>query len=86
MKIINTKLNDVLIFEDHIFKDERGLFIESFNQASFEKLINKKIIFVQDNFSESNINVIRGLHYQVYPKARMLQNGLPRPNMTLKLL
>ena len=70
MKIINTKLNDVFIFEDHIFKDERGLFIESFNQASFEKLINKKIIFVQDNFSESNINVIRGLHYQAYPQAQ----------------
>ncbi len=55
------------IFPD-LYKDSRGYFYESWNQKSFNKLVGKKINFVQDNESMSFCNVIRGLHYQLDPK------------------
>ena len=55
------------IFPD-LYKDRRGYFYESWNQSSFNKLVGKKINFVQDNESMSFCNVIRGLHYQLDPK------------------
>ena len=67
MKIINTKLNEVKIICPIIYEDNRGLFFESFNQKSFDKLINNNTKFVQDNHSMSEFNVLRGLHYQKEP-------------------
>lgn len=57
----------VLLIEPQIFNDERGFFFESYNQNDFEKAINRKVIFVQDNHSKSVKGVLRGLHYQDYP-------------------
>jgi dTDP-4-dehydrorhamnose 3,5-epimerase len=65
MKIIKTKIKDVLILEPRTFGDERGFFFESFNQSEFEKTIDRKVQFVQDNHSRSALNVLRGLHYQI---------------------
>jgi dTDP-4-dehydrorhamnose 3,5-epimerase len=65
MKAIPTAIPDLLIIEPQIFGDERGFFFESFNQKNFEKLIGRKIEFVQDNHSRSIKNVLRGLHYQI---------------------
>lgn len=66
MKILTTAISDLKIIELDIWCDSRGFFVERFNQQSFEKLgIPTK--FVQDNFSYSLPNVIRGLHYQVNP-------------------
>lgn len=65
MKANKTKLNDVLIIEPKVFEDERGFFMESFNHSDFEKLIGRKVQFVQDNHSKSAKGVLRGLHYQV---------------------
>ena len=45
----------------------RGFFQESWNQITFNKLINLNINFVQDNHSQSLKNVLRGMHYQIYP-------------------
>ena len=70
MKIINTKLDDVKIIENNIFKDDRGLFFESYNKSCFSNQIKKDISFVQDNHSKSKMNVVRGLHYQIPPKAQ----------------
>ncbi|OVZ95497.1 dTDP-4-dehydrorhamnose 3,5-epimerase [Yersinia alsatica] len=70
MKFISTAINDVFIIEPRIFGDDRGFFFESFNHARFEKSIGYKVDFVQDNHSKSSRNVLRGLHYQLEPKAQ----------------
>ncbi len=67
MKIIETPIKEVKVISPTVFEDSRGLFFESFNKKTFEKLINKKITFVQDNHSISDFNVLRGLHYQSSP-------------------
>ncbi|EJF4739817.1 dTDP-4-dehydrorhamnose 3,5-epimerase, partial [Salmonella enterica] len=65
-----TEIPDVLIFEPKVFSDERGFFMESFNQKVFEEAVGRKIEFVQDNHSKSTKGVLRGLHYQVEPYAQ----------------
>jgi dTDP-4-dehydrorhamnose 3,5-epimerase len=66
MNIIKTEIPDVLIFEPQVFGDERGFFLESFNQQKFEQATGlKNVQFVQDNHSKSAKNVLRGLHYQI---------------------
>ncbi|HCP8970026.1 TPA: dTDP-4-dehydrorhamnose 3,5-epimerase [Escherichia coli] len=70
MKVTKTKIPDVLIFEPEIFADERGFFFESFNQEFFEKVVHRKLEFVQDNHSKSSKGVLRGLHYQLAPAAQ----------------
>lgn len=67
MKISDTTLKDVKIVTPEIFKDKRGFFFESYSKKKFDKIIGKKINFVQDNHSKSKKGVIRGLHYQKAP-------------------
>lgn len=64
MNFIETKLKGCFILEPKIIKDERGYFMESFNQNTFEKGIGQQVQFVQDNQSFSSKGVLRGLHYQ----------------------
>ena len=64
MRFIETKLEGCFVIEPTVFKDDRGYFMESFNENTFEKGIGKKIHFVQDNQSYSSKGVLRGLHYQ----------------------
>ncbi len=66
MKLIKTKISDLIIIEPTVFEDERGCFFESYNQKKFEK-ISDKISFVQDNESKSFKGVLRGLHFQRPP-------------------
>ncbi|HGG8989558.1 TPA: dTDP-4-dehydrorhamnose 3,5-epimerase, partial [Enterobacter asburiae] len=70
MNIIKTEIPEVLIFEPKVFGDERGFFMESFNQKTFEDAVGQKIDFVQDNHSKSSKGVLRGLHYQKEPYAQ----------------
>ncbi|MDA8734211.1 dTDP-4-dehydrorhamnose 3,5-epimerase [Flavobacteriaceae bacterium] len=63
MKINKTFIKDLVIIEPQLFKDERGLFFESYNK----KKLDINVIFVQDNESKSNNGVIRGLHFQIPP-------------------
>lgn len=65
MKIISTDLPEVLILEPKIFKDDRGFFLESYQQRQFEEITGISEPFVQDNHSHSIQNVLRGLHYQM---------------------
>ena len=59
-----TSLPDVFLLEPRVFGDERGFFLESYNEKVFAGLgIHDR--FVQDNHSRSAQNVLRGLHYQV---------------------
>jgi dTDP-4-dehydrorhamnose 3,5-epimerase len=64
MNFIETKLKGCFSIETKIIRDERGYFMESFNERTFENGIGKNIHFVQDNQSFSSKGVLRGLHYQ----------------------
>ncbi len=70
MQIIRTAIADVLILEPHVFGDERGFFMESFNQKAFDSAVGHAVSFVQDNHSRSAMGVLRGLHYQLPPHAQ----------------
>ena len=63
MKINKTYIENLLIIEPQLFKDERGFFYESYNKNN----LNSNIVFVQDNESKSYKGVIRGLHFQAPP-------------------
>ena len=63
-KFTETKLKGCFILEPKIIKDERGYFMESFNEKTFAEGVGQKITFVQDNQSFSTKGVLRGLHYQ----------------------
>ena len=65
MKINKTFIENLLIIEPQLFKDDRGFFYESYNKNNLDKVIN--IVFVQDNESKSDKGVIRGLHFQAPP-------------------
>ena len=70
MKLVPLTIPDVLLIEPKVFGDERGFFYESFNQAAFNEATGLDVTFVQDNHSKSAQNVLRGLHYQLPPKAQ----------------
>jgi len=66
MKFTKTKIEGIIIIEPRVFEDERGYFLESYNEKEFEKAIGK-VSFVQDNESKSSKGVLRGLHFQKPP-------------------
>ncbi len=65
-----TKLKGCFIVEPKIIHDDRGYFMESFNEKTFQKGIGENIHFVQDNQSFSSKGVLRGLHYQICDHAQ----------------
>lgn len=67
MKVIDTKIRDLVILEPKVFEDGRGYFFESYNKTTLDSLLEKEYTFVQDNESKSSYGVIRGLHYQLGP-------------------
>lgn len=73
MKAIATRIPDVLIVEPAVFGDERGFFLESFNERTMRSIgIDRH--FVQDNHSRSQRNVLRGLHYQIdQPQGKLVR-------------
>ena len=70
MKVTPLAISDVLLIEPKVFGDERGFFFESFNQLKFKSATGLDLHFVQDNHSKSAKNVLRGLHYQLPPRAQ----------------
>jgi dTDP-4-dehydrorhamnose 3,5-epimerase len=65
MKVIDTNIPEVKIIEAAVFGDERGFFMETWQQKKFEELVTgKPTQFVQDNHSKSIRGILRGLHYQ----------------------
>lgn len=70
LKVTSTAIPGVLILEPRVFGDERGFFLESFNQKSFNDATGLDVQFVQDNHSRSAKGVLRGLHYQLPPHAQ----------------
>lgn len=75
MKIIRTLIADLIIIEPAVFEDDRGWFMESFNEKRFHSALEALGLpipkrFVQDNHSCSKKGVLRGLHYQKDPHAQ----------------
>jgi dTDP-4-dehydrorhamnose 3,5-epimerase len=75
MKLRNTALPGVVLVEPTAFGDERGWFMETFNEARFAQGLAELGLpaaprFVQDNHSCSATGVLRGLHYQLPPHAQ----------------
>src|SRR5918993_3887178 len=70
MEINTTTLPEVLIVTPKVFGDERGFFMESYNQRAFNEAVGYEVAFVQDNHSRSAKGVLRGLHYQLPPRVQ----------------
>jgi dTDP-4-dehydrorhamnose 3,5-epimerase len=63
MKVLQTDIADVLVFEPRVFGDERGFFIETFQVPRYASHGLDRP-FVQDNLSRSRRGILRGLHLQ----------------------
>ena len=73
MKVIRTRLPDVLLLEPRVLGDARGFFFESWNEREFERA-GLRARFVQDNHSRSEKGVLRGLHYQIrQPQGKLIR-------------
>lgn len=69
MNITETKIPGLLIIEPKVFGDERGFFVETYNEPRYKES-GIAGDFVQDNLSQSKKGVLRGLHYQAPPFAQ----------------
>jgi dTDP-4-dehydrorhamnose 3,5-epimerase len=73
LKLIPTSLKDVVILEPKVFGDERGFFLEAYNETTFRSL-GLPTRFMQDNHSGSRKGVLRGLHYQLkQPQGKLVR-------------
>lgn len=73
MKIIETSLQGVLVLQSAIFRDDRGFFLETFN---LRRMADAGLpeTWLQDNFSFSKKNVLRGIHYQItQPQGKLVR-------------
>ena len=70
MQTVKTSVEGVLVLEPKVFGDARGFFYESFNRQAFLAATGLDLDFVQDNHSKSARDVLRGLHFQLAPKAQ----------------
>jgi len=64
VKCIHSKLEGCVIIEPQVFGDERGFFLETFQSIRYEEDAGIELQFVQDNYSRSTRDVLRGLHFQ----------------------
>jgi len=73
LQLIPTTLKDVVILEPKVFGDERGFFLEAYNEATFRSL-GLPTRFMQDNHSGSRKGVLRGIHYQLQqPQGKLVR-------------
>lgn len=70
MQTTQTNIEGLLILQPALYADERGWFMESFQEERYQGLLGTDIHFVQDNLSFSKRGVLRGLHYQAPPFAQ----------------
>ena len=70
MQVTKVAIDGVLVLEPRVFGDARGFFSESFNRQAVEAAAGLSVDFVQDNHSKSARDVLRGLHFQLAPKAQ----------------
>ena len=73
MNVIPTAIPDVKIIEPRVFGDERGFFMETWNEKAFREA-GIEATFVQDNHSRSVKGTLRGLHYQIQqPQGKLVR-------------
>lgn len=73
MKIEKTALEGVLVLTPTVYRDDRGAFLETWNLRAMEEA-GLPGNWVQDNFSLSRKNVVRGIHYQVtQPQGKLVR-------------
>lgn len=77
MKLLKTEFKDLIIIKHKLFNDKRGFFKEDFSVKKLGDFIGKKIIFCQQNSVKSNLNVLRGLHYQKEPFSQSKLISIP---------
>jgi dTDP-4-dehydrorhamnose 3,5-epimerase len=70
MQVQRLTIPDLILFTPQVFGDARGFFFESFNERVFQDAVGQAFTFVQDNHSRSSKGVLRGLHYQLAPRAQ----------------
>lgn len=70
MNFLKQDIPDLIIIEPTLYEDNRGYFAETFRQDQFEDFLGLKIDFCQENESKSSKGVLRGLHFQLPPKAQ----------------
>jgi dTDP-4-dehydrorhamnose 3,5-epimerase len=74
MEVITTKIADVKIIQPKVFGDARGFFLETFEKRRYQQLLDIDLDFVQDNYSRSARNVLRGLHFQkTQPQGKLVR-------------
>lgn len=74
MQATRLAIPDVILLEPRVFGDDRGFFMETFNQRDFEAATGLRPDFVQDNHSRSQRGVLRGLHYQIrQPQGKLVR-------------
>lgn len=74
MEVITTKIADVKIIQPKVFGDARGFFLETFEKRRYQQLLDVDLDFVQDNYSRSARNVLRGLHFQkTQPQGKLVR-------------
>jgi dTDP-4-dehydrorhamnose 3,5-epimerase len=73
MRVLPTKIPEVILNEPDVFNDERGFSMEAYQARRFSKA-GISVNFVQDNHSRSIKNTLRGLHYQIqHPQAKLVR-------------
>jgi len=70
MELKNTFIEGLVLVRPRVFKDERGQFMETWNEKSFNEAVGEEVSFVQDNESISHKGVLRGLHFQTPPSSQ----------------
>lgn len=76
MEVVETPLEGVLIFKPKIFGDDRGYFVETWQQERYREA-GVHLTFVQDNLSKSSREVLQGLHFQKnYPQGKLVMVSL----------
>lgn len=74
MNVLNTKIEGVKIIEPKVFGDSRGFFLETYEKRRYQSLLDIQLEFVQDNYSRSTKNVLRGLHFQkINPQGKLVR-------------
>ena len=64
MQVIETEIPDVKIINPKVFGDQRGFFLETYEQKRYQEMLNINLNFFQYNHQRSQKNVLRGLHFQ----------------------
>lgn len=74
MKIIDVAIPDVKIIEPKVFGDQRGFFAETWEKKRYQEALGIDYDFVQDNYSRSGKNVLRGMHLQTQnPQGKLVR-------------